>query len=83
MVRLGTYGDPAAVPSYVWESLLSRAKGWTGYRHQAKQSEAAFNSALISCNRLKAMLDAQKAWQNGISTFRVVNSYDEIEKAKK
>lgn len=34
MVRLGTYGDPAAVPAGVWRDLTSRAKGWTGYTHQ-------------------------------------------------
>ena len=25
MVRLGTYGDPAAVPDYLWESLIWKA----------------------------------------------------------
>jgi len=34
MVRLGTYGDPAAVPAYVWQALVSRAAGHTGYSHQ-------------------------------------------------
>lgn len=34
MVRLGTYGDPAAVPVHVWESLTRHAKGRTGYTHQ-------------------------------------------------
>jgi hypothetical protein len=34
MVRLGTYGDPAAAPYEVWEMLLSYAAGWTGYTHQ-------------------------------------------------
>jgi hypothetical protein len=33
-VRLGTYGDPAAVPAYVWESLLKNAESHTGYTHQ-------------------------------------------------
>jgi len=34
MVRLGTYGDPAAVPALVWFRLLRHAKGNTGYTHQ-------------------------------------------------
>ena len=34
MVRLGSYGDPMAVPLYVWQALTSRASGWTGYTHQ-------------------------------------------------
>lgn len=33
-VRLGAYGDPAAVPPYVWFLLLQYAAGWTGYTHQ-------------------------------------------------
>ena len=81
MVRLGTYGDPAAVPSYVWESLLSRAKGWTGYSHQAKQLGAVFNSKIMM-QSVESIIDAQLAWQNGVRTFRVVKSYDEMDKAK-
>ena len=34
IVRLGTYGDPAAVPVQVWTSLLMGASGHTGYTHQ-------------------------------------------------
>lgn len=34
MVRLGTYGDPAAVPLEVWHHLVSQADGHTGYTHQ-------------------------------------------------
>jgi hypothetical protein len=33
-VRLGAYGDPAAVPAEVWERLTACAAGWTGYTHQ-------------------------------------------------
>lgn len=41
MVRLGTYGDPAAVPARVWEDFLTYAKGHTGYTHQwANMGEA-------------------------------------------
>lgn len=39
-VRLGTYGDPAAVPAYVWETLLSGANSHTGYTHQWKNGKA-------------------------------------------
>lgn len=33
MVRMGAYGDPAAVPVGVWERILRGAAGWTGYTH--------------------------------------------------
>jgi len=39
-VRLGTYGDPAAVPAYVWAHLLQFASGHTGYTHQWASGKA-------------------------------------------
>lgn len=37
-VRLGAYGDPAAVPRSTWEALLASASGWTGYTHSGPAS---------------------------------------------
>jgi hypothetical protein len=34
MVRLGSYGDPMAVPADVWEALTAHCAGHTGYTHQ-------------------------------------------------
>lgn len=33
-IRIGSYGDPAAVPVNVWRALISQANGHTGYTHQ-------------------------------------------------
>lgn len=33
-VRLGAYGDPAAIPFEVWRMLLVTAAGWVAYTHQ-------------------------------------------------
>jgi len=33
-VRIGTYGDPAAVPARVWTALIRHTAGHTGYTHQ-------------------------------------------------
>ena len=33
-VRLGSYGDPMAVPVRIWQALISRAEKHTGYTHQ-------------------------------------------------
>jgi hypothetical protein len=33
-LRMGAYGDPAAIPQHVWESILPFATGRTGYTHQ-------------------------------------------------
>ena len=38
-IRLGTAGDPAAVPSEVWLKLLEGAKNWTAYTHQWHKPE--------------------------------------------
>ena len=77
MVRLGSYGDPAAVPAYVWDALLSRASGNTGYSHQSGLDDADFvaDIMMVSADNL-AM--AQDAWANGHRTFRLVDSLDDI-----
>lgn len=79
MVRLGTYGDPAAVPSYIWESLLSRASGHTAYTHQSgvSSAQARPDYMMISADDLT---QAQGAWQAGNRTFRVIKNVSEIVK---
>jgi hypothetical protein len=39
-VRLGTYGDPAAAPAWVWKFLLTGTSGHTGYTHQWRKGKA-------------------------------------------
>lgn len=41
-IRFGTYGDPAAVPFEVWESLASVARAVTGYTHQWRAADPRF-----------------------------------------
>jgi hypothetical protein len=38
LVRLGSYGDPAAVPVWVWQAVMKQADGGTGYTHQWKDA---------------------------------------------
>lgn len=40
VVRVGSYGDPSAVPAYVWRLLLRDAAGRTGYTHQWAHPDA-------------------------------------------
>jgi hypothetical protein len=79
MVRIGTYGDGAAVPAYVWRALLSRAIGHTGYSHQAKTRGAAFDQSIfmVSCETEK---QARSAWRKGARTFRVIDRIDALVK---
>ena len=40
MVRMGAYGDPAAIPARIWRALLRRTAGRTGYTHQWRRAYA-------------------------------------------
>lgn len=40
VVRIGSYGDPAAIPAHVWCALIALAAGHTGYTHQWRQAHA-------------------------------------------
>jgi hypothetical protein len=77
MVRLGTYGDPAAVPSYIWESLISEAKDHTAYSHQATTQGADFRPDIYmrSADSLGA---AAVAWGKGQRTFRIISDVDQV-----
>jgi hypothetical protein len=75
MVRIGTYGDGAAVPQYVWDYLLDVAKGHTAYTH----NDGDPARYMISADSLE---DAKQAWASKYRTFRIVRSTDEIVKGK-
>ncbi len=70
-IRIGAYGDPAAVPTSIWKQLTANAASWTGYTHQA--SHKAFDPELlqfvmVSCETPKQALAAQA---KGYRTFRI------------
>lgn len=77
MVRLGTYGDPAAVPAYIWESLISEAEGHTAYTHQSGvvSAQARPEFMMISAD---TKAQAEIAWNEGKRTFRVIKATHEI-----
>lgn len=79
MVRIGTYGDPAAVPMHVWEALTMRAKGWTAYTHQWVQHFDTLTYAMASVESLTA---AKYVWARNGRTFRIVRDVAEIDPAR-
>lgn len=79
LVRLGAYGDPAMLPSYINESLISRTKH-TAYSHQS--SEKSFFNADLYMRSADTLEQAKKAWNIGERTFRIVKSLSEIVKGK-
>jgi len=70
-VRIVTYGDGAAAPSYVWNELLTHALGHTAYSHNGGDPGLYMVSA-------DTLAQAQAAWASGYRTFRVVRSVGEI-----
>jgi len=70
MVRLGTYGDPAAVPVKVWTTALFNTKGWTGYTHQWNSIDAAVWAPLVMASA-DSEREMQLAHALGYRTFRV------------
>lgn len=74
-VRLGTYGDPAAVPAFVWKALLIDSEGHTGYTHQWKNP--ALSPGHLAALRSMCMASADTAEEAaqaqalGWRTFRV------------
>ena len=75
--KRGVYqtGDPAAVPKYVWDNLLSQAKTWTAYTHQSAWSpEICMQSA-------DTYEQAQEHWAAGRRTFRVIKDLLDLDKA--
>ena len=75
MVRIGTYGDGAAVPQNVWNDLLAMASGHTAYTHNGGDPARYMISA-------DSLAEAQHAWANKYRTFRIVRSTDEIIKGQ-
>jgi len=74
-VRVGTYGDPAAVPAFVWEQLLAEADTFTAYSHQSGwRPDIAMQSA---DNKAQAL----DHWKAGRRTFRVIADLGELDKA--
>lgn len=70
VVRLGTYGDPAAVPVSVWETLTSRAVAHTGYTHAWRGIGAGYSHLLMAS--ADSLTDKVQAMAAGFRTFRVV-----------
>jgi len=66
MVRIGTYGDGAAAPRFVWDDLLFEAEGHNAYSHNGGDPRIYMQSA-------DTLPQAQAAWSSGFRTFRVVH----------
>lgn len=72
ILRVGSWGDPAAIPYDVWANLLRRtqlAAKFTGYTHQWRNCDPAFASICMAS--VETLEDAALAQSMGYKTFRV------------
>ncbi len=68
-VRLGSYGDPAAVPFVVWRIITRFAAGRTGYTHQWRNCDQRLQALVMaSCDTPEQRRQASAA---GWRTFRI------------
>lgn len=75
-VRVGSYGDPAAVPFEVWDRALARIAGWTAYTHQWRLCDQRLRDLLMASVETEAgAVDAQAL---GWRTFRVRRSTEKL-----
>lgn len=71
-LRLGAYGDPAALPRVVVELLAAAASSVTGYTHQWRDARRAW-LASASMASVESVEDAEAARAKGWRTFRVLS----------
>ena len=71
MVRMGSYGDPAAIPKQVWDTLLADSAGHTGYSHQSKLPGVVVDYSRVMVS-VESKASAQGYHLNGKRTFRVI-----------
>jgi len=69
-VRLGAYGDPAAVPVEVWQALTAHTKSHTGYTHQWTRDDSQAYRTLIMAS-VDTPDEYAQAHGIGWRTFRV------------
>lgn len=75
-VRMGAYGDPAAIPFYVWATILLFTDKVTGYTHQWRNCDRQFaNYVMASCD---TELEKSEANQMGYRTFRVRGAGEQL-----
>jgi len=79
-IRLGTYGDPLAVPDNIWRELLTHSKGHTGYTHQSGLlPDSDVSMVMLSADTPE---QASTAHMQGKRTFRVIPVAEWKEKGK-
>ena len=76
VIRLGSYGDPCALPIKVWDRILVVTDGWTGYTHQWRHP--SFQNYKKYCMAsVESEKDLKLAREMGWRTYRIRSSIDD------
>jgi len=69
-LRIGAYGDPAAVPIEVWDEVIPKFEFAIGYTHQWQHDVRLSRYCMASVDSVEEMVQANAA---GFRTFRVLS----------
>jgi hypothetical protein len=73
-VRVGSYGDPAAVPLAIWDAVMQQVEARTGYTHQWRTCDKGLAAyVMASCDTEQDHVEAKAA---GWRTFRIRSSVE-------
>lgn len=74
-LRLGSYGDPTAVPVEKWAALLEQADYHTGYTHQWREPYAQAYKGILqaSCNSMQDVIEAKAMGWKVFATWKGIN----------
>jgi hypothetical protein len=77
-IRLGAYGDPAAIPYEIFKNITDVTLGHTGYTHQVKHKN--FDDRYLSLCQVSvdSPRQAEKYQKLGAKTFRVAMDGDSL-----
>jgi len=78
ILRLGAYGDPAAIPVSVWKDLTKYTVEHIGYTHQWKTCDPEFKTLCQASTESIAL--TKEAHKLGWKTFRIKDQTEEIQK---
>jgi len=69
-MRLGSFGDPAAVPLRVWAELCEMSAGWIGYTHAWQHCPPAYSDYVMAS--VDTASERDLAQRRGWRTFRTL-----------
>jgi len=77
-IRIGSYGEPAAIPYDVWKNIIKYTGGYTGYTHQWRKCDQRLRNICMAS--VDSSNEAQEAQNRGWKTFRISKPSERLSK---